>query len=54
MFPTKNRETAITPWVKTGSSSFAPKSLNICWKPGMTKTSKTVRTAKKTQMTIDG
>ena len=51
---TKPREIIMTICVRKGSSSLAPKSLNILSKPGMTKMSKIESTPKKTTMTIDG
>jgi hypothetical protein len=47
-------EIAMTILVSPGSSSFAPKSLNIVSKPGITKTSKMVSTRMKTTMTMLG
>ena len=50
----KSLETVMTICVSTGSSSLAPKSVNIFSKPGMTKMSRIESTAKKTTMTMLG
>ena len=44
----------MTIWVSAGSSSLAPKSLNMFSKPGMTKGSRIERTPRKTTMTMLG